>query len=225
MAFSSPSSSLPEQLFVIAMSNKIHSRLLKSENQQESHPSTFENWILYQDYSKSYTSVDAQTRGKLCTLLSFRSTTSPTLPRRDSQHLLLFTPFPSTRSRAICAFLLSSLSTTAQMVSAGDVLSPAGAAVCLCGWGCVYRLKIPIDPRWQGSSLPLPFHVSATYFWVARNWKNQSPITAGWECWEMGWPSCLLRGYWAVWKEVTLLTLASPLQGSAGTCMIHYGFL
>lgn len=70
-------------------------------------------------------------------------------------------------------------------------LSPAGAAVCLCGWGCVYRLKIPIDPRWEGSSLPLPFHVSATYFWVARNWKNQSPITAGWECWEMGWPSCL----------------------------------
>lgn len=141
--------------------------------------------------------------------------------------ILLFTPFPSTRRRAICAFLLSSLSTTAQMVSAGDVLSHQLELLFVCVGGDVYtgsRFLLILG----GKAAPYPYlfmylqHISG----LLEAGRTSHPLLLGGSAGRWGDPAvCLLRGYWAVWKEVTLLTLASPLQGSAGTCMIHYGFL
>lgn len=74
----------------------------------------------------------------------------------------------------------------------------------------------------NGKASPYPY-VSTTYFWFASN-RNDHYCKVGVlvdgvtpaVCWEVA----ELFG-----EEVILLTLASSLQVSAGTYMIHYGFL
>lgn len=129
-------------------------------------------------------------------VISPRPVTSPTLPGRDSQCPSPLQSFPNTKSIAGCSFLLGSLNTTAQMLSAADVPSHQLELLFVCVGGDVYRgFKILIDPRWKGSSLPFPFYVSATYFWFASNRNKQSPIPAGWECWWIGWSRLFVSGY------------------------------
>lgn len=121
-----PSASLLEQLYVMATSEKIHSRFLSSKNQQESHSATFENVTLCQDYSNNDASLLIQTTRKFCTRSHCApwSATSPTFLRRKSQYpsplqvFSQYTPPVTSSERHVQyladlthCFLLSNLST------------------------------------------------------------------------------------------------------------------
>lgn len=199
MAFSTqpPSTSLPEQLYVMAMSNKIHSRLPESENQQESHSSTLENVLLYQGYSKNYTSCWDHKKTLHHTAFSPRTIT---IQEGIPNTLLLFNPFPSPRSRAVRSFLLSSLSTTAPMVSAIDVLPPQLELLFVCVGGDVY-IASKFVLILGGKAAPYLFMYLLNISGLPATGMTSHPsLLAGGAGRWVSPAVCLLRGYWSVWK-------------------------
>lgn len=158
-------------------------------------------------------------------VISPRPVTSPTLPGRDSQCPSPLQSFPSTKSIAGCSFLLGSLSTTAQMLSAADVPSHQLELLFVCVGGDVHRgLRFLLILGGKAAPYPYLFmylqHISS----LPATGASSHPFLLGGSAGGQGDPGCLFQATDPFGKEVMLLTLASPLQGSAGTYVICYGF-